>query len=198
MDTVTLSFGKALAGKQIKLRFRIASDGYVGDYGWDIDDVNFQGIVGTPFPAPVPSQKVCNAAPIANAGTNAQASSQAPVSLDASKSSDPDGDALTFTWTQLQGPRVELDDANSMTPAFVTPGLAATTTFTFQVTASDGIDTAVDTVDIIVEASPIVAGGGACTFVAPGQTTSSPFVLGAFVGLAAWARRRRQRSNRFS
>jgi hypothetical protein len=194
-DTVTLSFGKALAGKQIKLRFRIGSDGYVGDYGWDVDDVAFQGISGTPFPGIVPSQKVCNAAPIANAGDNARATPQMRVSLDASKSSDADGDPLTFTWTQLKGPAVELEDATSKTPAFVTPGFKATTTLTFQIGVSDGFETSVDTVDVIVEASPIV-GGGACSMVAPGKTTTWPVVAGAFIGLAAWARQNRRRRNR--
>lgn len=189
MDTVTLSLGKTFAGKQIRIRFRIGSDGYVGDYGWDIDDVGFEGIVGTPFPKPIASAKVCNGAPIANAGDNALTYSSASVMLDASKSSDPDGDALTYAWTQAKGPRVELVDTTSKTPTFIAPGLKETTTLTFQVAVSDGLDTSLDTVDITVEAAPIVA-GGACS-VDPAKSASSSFIGGALLGLAALARRRR-------
>ncbi|HMY17410.1 MAG TPA: peptidase, partial [Polyangium sp.] len=193
MDTVTLSFGKMLAGKQIKIRFRIGSDSYVGDYGWDVDDVSVQGIEGKPFPALVPSANVCNSAPNANAGENARTTSAAHTTLDASKSSDADGDTLTFAWTQVNGPTVELDGATNQTPTFIAPGLRNSTTLTFQVAVSDGIATSVDTVDVLVEAAPIVAGGG-CSMVTSGKTPSMPLVFGAFLGLAA-LRRRNRRSN---
>lgn len=193
MDTVTLSLGKALAGKQFKIRFRIGSDAFVGDYGWDIDDVSFQGIVGTPFPAPVPSQQVCNTPPEANAGLDMHAQAGQQIKLDASKSSDADGDPLTFAWTQVQGPTVELVDPTNPTPSFVAPGLAKNATLTFQVAVSDGFATSLDTVDVIVDASPIVGGGCDCTIVSPGKTPSSPFVAGALLGLGAWIRRNRRR-----
>jgi hypothetical protein len=59
MDTVTMSFGTALAGQRFRLRFRIGTDNGVGTAGWDIDDVAFSGIVGTPFSAQVADDGQC-------------------------------------------------------------------------------------------------------------------------------------------
>ncbi|HWO18539.1 MAG TPA: M36 family metallopeptidase [Kofleriaceae bacterium] len=59
MDTVTLDFGTQLAGMDVRLRFRVGTDGAAGGPGWDIDDVAFAGITGKPFPAQVPDPTVC-------------------------------------------------------------------------------------------------------------------------------------------
>ena len=58
-DVVTLDFGTQLAGRQFQLRFRIGTDGAAGGPGWEIDDVAFSGIVGTPFPTVVPDNASC-------------------------------------------------------------------------------------------------------------------------------------------
>ncbi len=58
-DLVTLDFGTALADRDFRLRFRIASDGANGGPGWTIDDVAFHGIVGTPFATEVADDGVC-------------------------------------------------------------------------------------------------------------------------------------------
>lgn len=59
MDTVALDFGMQLAGKSVKLRFRVGADAAVGAPGWDIDDVAFAGITGTPFPVQVEDRTTC-------------------------------------------------------------------------------------------------------------------------------------------
>ncbi len=58
-ETVTLDFGTQLAGKTFQLRFRVGTDEAVGAPGWDIDDVTFTGIVGTPFPTQVVNAGSC-------------------------------------------------------------------------------------------------------------------------------------------
>jgi fungalysin metallopeptidase (M36)/PA domain-containing protein len=58
-DNVTLDFGTQLAGKTFQLRFRIATDAGAGAPGWDIDDVAFTGIIGSPFPAQVTDTGSC-------------------------------------------------------------------------------------------------------------------------------------------
>jgi hypothetical protein len=62
-DQVTLDFGTQLAGMTFQLRFRIATDSGTGLAGWEIDDVAFAGIVGTPFPAQVGDSASCTAPP---------------------------------------------------------------------------------------------------------------------------------------
>jgi uncharacterized protein (TIGR03382 family) len=59
-ETVTLELGDALADQDFRFRFRIGTDAATGGQGWDIDDVAFSGIVGTPFPAQVPDDGVCD------------------------------------------------------------------------------------------------------------------------------------------
>jgi hypothetical protein len=41
--------------------------------------------------------------------------------LDGSESFDPDGDPITYSWQQVSGPAVELDDHTSATPSFTMP-----------------------------------------------------------------------------
>ncbi|HSR95971.1 MAG TPA: M36 family metallopeptidase, partial [Kofleriaceae bacterium] len=59
--TVSLNVGTALAGKAFRLRFRVGSDVDTGAPGWDIDNVVFTGIIGTPFPTLVADPGHCRA-----------------------------------------------------------------------------------------------------------------------------------------
>lgn len=90
-----------------------------------------------------------NQAPVANAGANQSVAVNEAVTLNGSASSDPDGDSLTFTWTQTSGTVVALNDANTATPSFIAP--AAATTLSFQLTASDGQASDSDTVEVGVD-----------------------------------------------
>jgi len=56
-DSFTLFLGNRLAGKTFQLRFRVGTDSNTGAAGWQIDDIAFNGIVGTPFPTLVPSAR---------------------------------------------------------------------------------------------------------------------------------------------
>lgn len=58
-DSISMFFGTRLAGKTFQLRFRIGSDSNTGATGWQIDDVAFTGIVGTPFPTLVSDGTKC-------------------------------------------------------------------------------------------------------------------------------------------
>jgi len=55
---------------------------------------------------------------MADAGTD-QELAPTRVPLDGSRSHDPNGDALTYTWTQLQGPAVALADPRTARPSFL-------------------------------------------------------------------------------
>jgi hypothetical protein len=47
---VTLDFGTQFANKTFQIRFRVATDAAAGGPGWDLDEVEFHGIAGKPFP----------------------------------------------------------------------------------------------------------------------------------------------------
>ncbi len=93
-----------------------------------------------------------NDAPTANAGPDQSIAENAIVTLDGTSSTDPEGQALTYTWVQTSGPAVTLSDANAASPTFTAPDLLANTDVTFQLTASDGTSNSVDTVTITVNA----------------------------------------------
>jgi hypothetical protein len=79
-----------------------------------------------------------NQAPTANAGAAATVMAGSTVTLDGSGSSDPNGDPITYQWTQTSGPAVTLSSATAQKPTFTAPSVAATTTLTFSLVVSDG------------------------------------------------------------
>ena len=78
-----------------------------------------------------------NHAPVADDGEPQTVTTGALVILDASESIDPDGDPLTFSWTQIGGPEVTLSNPNTASPSFVAPIVASATTLSFRVSVSD-------------------------------------------------------------
>ena len=105
------------------LTFKLTVKDIAGDTSSDLVDV-----------------KVVNVdhAPTADAGGSKNVGEAVVTSLNASASSDPDGDALTFAWTQTSGTPVVLTGANTAAPSFTTPFVGpAGTSLTFKVTVSD-------------------------------------------------------------
>jgi len=94
---------------------------------------------------------VLNRSPSADAGSDQMVFKRTMVRLNASGSSDPDGDFLTIAWVQVSGPAVTLGGGNPSKPTF-TPTIAAT--YVFEVTVSDGESEASDTVAISVTNRP--------------------------------------------
>jgi len=76
-----------------------------------------------------------NYSPTADAGSDQVVVHTVTVNLDGSASSDPDGDTLTFSWSQTSGSTVTLNNANTTTPDFETVGAADT--YVFELTVSD-------------------------------------------------------------
>lgn len=81
-----------------------------------------------------------NLPPVANAGPAFTVSLANPqtLSLDGSASFDPDGDSLTYAWTQTGGPAVTLTGANTATPSFAAAPVVGATNLTFQLVVNDG------------------------------------------------------------
>src|SRR3989441_682768 len=93
-----------------------------------------------------------NDAPIANASPDQTVNEGSPVTLDGSASSDPDGDALTFKWTQISGPAITLTGANTTNPTFNAPLVDTDTILTFQLTVNDGkLDSAPAAVNVVIK-----------------------------------------------
>ena len=63
MDTVQLDLGMVLADQTFRIRFRLGTDEATSAEGWDIDDVALTGIEGTPFPAQLADDGVCDEEP---------------------------------------------------------------------------------------------------------------------------------------
>ena len=110
-----------------------------------------------------------NRVPTASAGVDQSVDELAAVSLDGTASSDPDGDSLTYIWTQTAGSSVTLSGGNTATPSFTAPDVLGTTVsevLSFELTVSDGSASASATVDITVNDvgigvnSPPVANAG--------------------------------------
>ena len=95
-----------------------------------------------------------NQAPTANAGADQSVptnNTRTTVTLDGSGSSDPDGDPLTYAWTQLTGDTVTLTNATTTFPHFTTDQVTEDKSLTFQLQVSDGAASATDTVLITLK-----------------------------------------------
>ncbi|MEZ4861325.1 MAG: hypothetical protein R3C14_08465 [Caldilineaceae bacterium] len=81
-----------------------------------------------------------NRAPVANAGDDlfVNVALTQTVQLYGDLSADPDGDALSYLWTQVAGPTVALLDATTALPSFVTGPVNTSTTLRFQLVVNDG------------------------------------------------------------
>lgn len=78
-----------------------------------------------------------NQAPNAVAGSSQSVQSSAIVTLNGGASNDPDGDNLSYLWTQTLGPAVTLSDAVSPSPTFTAPSATSDTLLRFQLEVFD-------------------------------------------------------------
>ena len=116
------------------------------------------------FPASVAERELGitfgNRPPVADAGPDQNVTAGDTVTLDASRSSDPDGDALTYRWEQVFGSEraaiaergITLSDSTAAAPTFTAPSNPRILTIKLTVTDLYGA-TATDTVKVTVRAT---------------------------------------------
>jgi pimeloyl-ACP methyl ester carboxylesterase len=90
--------------------------------------------------------------PVANAGEDLTVKAGDTVTLDGSRSTDPRGRTLAYSWVQTGGPEVELSDPASAAVQFVAPTVSSDTTLSFMLTVTADTDVATDAVAVLVRA----------------------------------------------
>ncbi len=102
----------------------------------------------TPFDVETP---YCNAVPVPNAGPDAASCQGDTVTLDAAATTDPDGESLTYAWSQVAGTAASLETPTQVATTFVVPApaIAPTEALTFEVLVDDGDAVRGDEVTII-------------------------------------------------
>lgn len=96
--------------------------------------------------------KNINLPPIADAGIGETVAESTVVMLDGSKSYDPDGDSLSYSWVQTAGPEVSIVGASTDRPTFEAPLVGRDgAILTFDLSVTDGIETSKATVNVNVE-----------------------------------------------
>jgi hypothetical protein len=184
METTTLSFGNALDGDTVRLRFRLEADISVGAFGWVVDDITLSGNAAPVFSGVVAENGVCvNHAPQVDAGPTQTVDEGVLVTM-AGTASDFEGGALTITWTRISGPAVTLTGANTLAPTFTAPKVSTTSPLTLQMAVNDGTTVVADTVVVTVQ--NVGGGGGGGGGALGGEL--------ALLGLLALLRRRRSPS----
>ena len=94
-----------------------------------------------------------NRPPVAEAGPSIEASPGDVVTLDGSGSHDPDGEALSYEWRQVSGPRAALEDPRSSRTRLVVPQAVDLSTLEFSLVVSDGRLEATESVSVLIHAS---------------------------------------------
>jgi len=128
-----------------------------GEFDSEIDTVMLTGAVE-------------NDPPVADAGPDQTSlAAGSTVTLDGSGSSDPDGDTITYQWTQVSGPAVTLSNATIVNPTFTIPATAIDTPIVFSLVVNDGrANSNTDAVTLQAVNNPPVADAG------PDQTMGRP------------------------
>lgn len=124
-----------------------------------------------------------NRAPNSVAGTNQTVGSGVAVTLNGAGSNDPDGDTLSYAWSQTLGTPVTLTNAGTSTARFTAPNVNSDTMLRFELTVSDpsGLNDA-STVNVTISAPTSSGGGG-------GSGALNLWILFGLLGVAILSRK---------
>lgn len=140
-----------------------------------------------------------NQAPSANAGADQMVVTPASVTLNGSGSSDPDGDALTYSWTQVSGTLATLSNTTAANPSFSAAQVSVEEELVFALSVNDGAlsDSTPDQVSIFllppdantppevsVPASVTIAEGSSTSITATGSDADGDALSYTWSGMA--------------
>jgi hypothetical protein len=156
-DTPTATFSSPLLAAPEVLRFMVTATA--------------QGLTSTDE---VSLTVAADRPPVVTVGADRVVAGRAEVTL-AAVGGDPDGDAVTYAWTQLAGTSVVLSGASTATATFQSPLVAVPEVLRFQVTATAGALIASDEVSLTVSADrpPVVTTDATRTVASRGTLTLS-------------------------
>lgn len=149
--------GLGLAGKSVKIRFRIGTDSNTGGNGWLVDNIDVRGITNLPFTDFGADAQSCavDTSLQANAGVDITAVEGQIIAIPAATGSpDPATNAtLKFEWSQVSGTPVAILLANTAAPKVILAriGVSRTVTLRLKVTDPDG-NISADELDINIQA----------------------------------------------
>lgn len=136
--TSTAALGTAYAGKTVRLRFRVGTDDAAGAPGWELDELSVTGAASPPFPQFAAQPDGCNHPPEVTVTPAEQTLKGGETVTIQGMVSDPDGDPVTYSWKQVEGPGTQLPDPSSLVQTFTAPPVPQATDAVFALTASDG------------------------------------------------------------
>ena len=117
-----------------------------------------------------------NQPPVVNPGSYAPVKAGDPVTLDGSGSTDPDDGIKSYSWEQIEGPPVQLNNANTAQATFTAPDVGMEgTTLTFRLTVTDNhnlTSTATCSVSVTWVNQPPVANAGSYAPVKAGDAVT--------------------------
>ncbi len=154
-NSATASFTAPAVSATDTLIFRLTVTDNGGSTGSDTVSVSVNPVAGM------------NLSPVADAGPDQTVAEFTGVVLAGGGSNDPDGEITTYAWTQTAGPAVTLDDADTVSPSFAAPDVAAPTDFVFRlvVTDNEGLNSSPDSVTVtVIEPPPTVTVTGKITY----------------------------------
>lgn len=131
----------------------VKSRNLAGVFSWEIDADNGD-ILNAMHEGLGHGDATANNVPTARAGNDlvVASGSTTAVVLDGSVSTDPDGDALSYSWQQVSGPVVSLSNAAAAKATFNAPTVTTDQTLVFELTVNDGELSAKDSVVVTVKA----------------------------------------------
>ena len=144
------------------------------------------GATSGPFVYTVNVKQV-NQAPVAKVRVISGVHGGEQVKIDASTSTDPDNETLTYTWEQTGGPSVALTGANTAEASFTPPAKKTLENYTFKVTVKDAAG-ATSSANITVSV-PKADDGGGCS--STGGSAGGMAPLMALFAAMALSRRRK-------